>query len=238
VLRRERIDVSRVRRDPSVKTGVTVSITRGTHRALVTFPGSIAALDGSTLKPGTFVGFDHVHGSSYFLQPKLQPWLPSLFEQAHRARATTSLDTGFDPSEQWDSGLKSTLAATDVFLPNEIEAAAISETSDPVEAVRRLTTGNTRTVIKLGSEGCVALDGDRAVRGQPFAVIPVDTTGAGDSFNAGFLHAWLRRVPLEEALRFACACGALSTLALGGIGGQPTLEQVHEFMNRPTTSAV
>jgi sugar/nucleoside kinase (ribokinase family) len=64
----------------------------------------------------------------------------------------------------------------------------------------------------------------------PFPVNPVDTTGAGDSFNAGFLHAWLRRSPVEQCLRFGAACGAISTLASGGTGNQPTEAQALEFL--------
>jgi len=84
-------------------------------------------------------------------------------------------------------------------------------------------------VAKLGGDGCVALKGGKLVRVAAFPVQPVDTTGAGDSFNAGFLHAW-RKAPLEDALRFAAACGAISTQGAGGTTTQATEEQANEFL--------
>lgn len=98
--------------------------------------------------------------------------------------------------------------------------------SDVSEAIGSLENGRTLVVAKLGAEGCQA--GARAVPG--FRVEAVDTTGAGDSFNAGFLHAWLRRQPLEHCLRFASACGALSTLGMGGTEAQPTEEKASAFL--------
>ncbi len=63
-----------------------------------------------------------------------------------------------------------------------------------------------------------------------FPVTPVDTTGAGDSFNAGFLHSFLRRRPLRESMQFASACGALSTLGPGGIAAQATVAEANAFL--------
>jgi sugar/nucleoside kinase (ribokinase family) len=144
---------------------------------------------------------------------------------------TTSLDPGFDPSETWDGGLRETLAEVDVFFPNEVELSGLAGARDPLECLRRLDNGRTQVIGKLGAAGCLALD-----RGQPLSVpafpVPVvDTTGAGDSFNSGFLHAWLERRPLAEALRFGAACGALSTRGLGGTGSQATLEEAERLIH-------
>jgi len=68
------------------------------------------------------------------------------------------------------------------------------------------------------------------VRMGGFSVDTVDTTGAGDCFNAGFLHAWRAGFGIVGALRFACACGAISTLGIGGTGSQPSAQQVHDFL--------
>jgi sugar/nucleoside kinase (ribokinase family) len=80
---------------------------------------------------------------------------------------------------------------------------------------------------KLGADGalgCVA-DGP-LVRVPALPAHPIDTTGAGDSFNAGFLRAWLDGADLTESLTYGAACGALSTRALGGVDGQPTRSEV------------
>jgi sugar/nucleoside kinase (ribokinase family) len=145
---------------------------------------------------------------------------------------TTSLDPGFDPTEEWGDELPDVLKHVDVFLPNEVELAAITGESDVVEALKSLGNGRTLTVAKLGSEGAMTYSNGSAVAHPAYRVQPVDTTGAGDSFNAGFLHSWLQREPLERALALGAACGALSTLSPGGSAGQPTLEQAEAFLKR------
>lgn len=226
---RRAIDLSRVLCHRTLKTGVTVSISDQGDRALVTYLGAIGALTAADVPDAALAGFDHLHVSSFFFQDGLRPDLPRLFARAHRVGLTTSLDTGFDPSGRWDDGLHATLAETDVFFPNEVELRAISGCQDPLEGLRRLHKGRTRVVAKLGAEGSMTLDDGRALRVPAFPVEPLDTTGAGDSFGAGFLHAWLRKAPLEDCLRLGNACGALSTRGLGGTATQPTLEEAEGF---------
>jgi len=224
------IDVSRVMCDPSVKTGVTVAITSPSERALVSYLGSIKTLTGADVPAAALQGFDHVHVSSYFLQEGLRPAIRGLFAAAHEARLTTSLDPGFDPSESWGHDLQETLQEVDVFLPNEVELRALSGASDPEEGLRRLQNEKTRIVAKLGRDGAMTLEAGRVLPVPAFAVQPVDTTGAGDSFNAGFLYGWLRGEPIADCLRLGASCGALSTLGLGGTTRQPSLEEAEAFL--------
>lgn len=228
------IDTSGVRRDASVKTGITISITSAADRAFVTHLGAIAAFRAAHLDSAVMDGCGHLHISSYFLQEGLRGDCRALFAEAHRRGMTTSLDPGFDPTEKWDSGLRDTLTEVDVFFPNEVELRGAGGSDEPIECLRRLDNGRTLVMAKLGREGCMALDGDSAVHVPAFAVEAVDTTGAGDSFNAGFLHAWLGRRPLKEAMRFAAACGALSTRAMGGTGSQATESEAEEMLNGTT----
>jgi sugar/nucleoside kinase (ribokinase family) len=228
------IDTSGVRRDASVKTGITISITSAADRAFVTHLGAIAAFRAAHLDSAVMDGCGHLHISSYFLQEGLRGDCRALFAEAHRRGMTTSLDPGFDPTEKWDSGLRDTLTEVDVFFPNEVELRGAGASDEPIECLRRLDNGRTLVVAKLGREGCMALDGGSAVHVPAFAVEAVDTTGAGDSFNAGFLHAWLGRRPLKEAMRFAAACGALSTRAMGGTGSQATESEAEEMLNGTT----
>jgi sugar/nucleoside kinase (ribokinase family) len=226
------IDLSRVIRGGGLKTGITVSITKAADRALVTYLGAISTLTAGDVPDGAMAGLDHLHVSSFFLQEALRPGLPDLFARAHRAGLTTSLDTGFDPSGRWDGGLRETLRETDLLFPNEVELEALSGDADPAEGLRRLTAGKTRVVAKLGKDGAMTLDGESVVRVRAYAVEAVDTTGAGDSFNAGFLHRWLAGAPLVECLRLGAACGALSTRGLGGTATQPTLEEAEALVRQ------
>lgn len=226
------IDLSRVIRGGGLKTGITVSITHPGDRALVTYLGAISALTGADVPDSAMAGLDHLHVSSFFLQEGLRPHLPDLFARARRAGLTTSLDTGFDPSGQWDGGLRATLRETDLFFPNEVELAALSGCKDPAQGLRKLDNGRTRVVAKLGQDGAMTLDGEKVVHVPAYPVETVDTTGAGDSFNAGFLHRWLPGAPLVECLRLGAACGALSTLGLGGTAAQPTLAEAEALMRQ------
>ena len=73
-------------------------------------------------------------------------------------------------------------------------------------------------------------DAGTTVHVPAFSVQPTDTTGAGDSFNAGFLHAYVRRLPIRDSLLYGNGCGALSTRALGGTSAQPTLDELTVFI--------
>jgi sugar/nucleoside kinase (ribokinase family) len=226
------IDVSRVIRGGGLKTGITVSITHAADRALVTHMGAINALASGDVPDAAMAGCGHLHVSSFFLQEALRPGLPGLFERARRAGLTTSLDTGFDPSGEWDGGLRETLRETDLFFPNEVELHALTGCSDPAEGLRKMHNGRTRVVAKLGKDGAMTLDGNTVAHVPAYVVDAVDTTGAGDSFNAGFLHRWLAGAPLVDCLRLGAACGGLSTRGLGGTATQPTLEEAEALVRR------
>ncbi len=228
-LTRAGVDCSLVVRDPALKTGLTVSVTSAKDRALITYLGAITALREDDIHDADLRGCRHLHVSSFFFQEALRPRLKTLFERAHAFGLSTSLDTGFDPAEQWDGNLMDVLTAVDVFFPNEVELAAIAGKSDPAEALRALV-GPRLTIAKLGALGAMAIEGGAVLSVPAFAVTPMDTTGAGDSFNAGFLHAWLRGADITAAMRFGSACGALSTLGLGGTSSQPSEREAREFM--------
>jgi sugar/nucleoside kinase (ribokinase family) len=227
------IDMSRVAGEARIKTGVTVSITSPRDRALVSYLGSIRALRIEDVPDAALRGFDHLHVSSYFLQEGLRPAVGALFARAHAAGLTTSLDPGFDPSERWGADIVDALTEADLFFPNEVELAGITSEPDPAAAVRKLGNGRTRVVAKLGAQGCLTVEEGQVVSVPAFPATPLDTTGAGDSFDAGFLHAWLRGLGLIECLRWGAACGALSTRALGGTAAQADSREVERLVGRP-----
>jgi sugar/nucleoside kinase (ribokinase family) len=229
-LRERGIDTSLIGADAHLNTGVTVAISSHTDRALVTWPGAIGALEAGDVNDAALTGADHLHVSSYYLQTRLRPQLGALFARARAAGLTTSLDPGSDPEQRWGGELIDLLSQVDIFLPNADEACAIAAASSAQVALRRFDNGVTRTVIKLGREGAIALDGGRQLSAAAYAVQAVDTTGAGDSFDAGFLHAWLRDLPLLDCLRWGNACGALSTRGTGGSGNQSTAQEAIALM--------
>jgi sugar/nucleoside kinase (ribokinase family) len=224
------IDVSRVVRGGGLKTGVTVAVTSPADRALVTYLGAISSLTEADVTDDALQGSGHLHVSSYFLQERLRPGCRDLFARARRLGLTTSLDPGHDPSERWEDDLRRTLEETDLFFPNEVELRGLGGSPDEEECLRRLDNGHTRIVAKLGREGAATLENGRLLRVPALLIEPVDTTGAGDSFDAGFLRAWLDGGSLLDSLRLGAACGALATRGLGGTARQPDRAEAEAFL--------
>jgi sugar/nucleoside kinase (ribokinase family) len=226
VLQSAGIDTAHVVRDPALKTGITVSISSRGDRALVTYLGSMDAVTEADVPDSVLSGAAHLHVSSFFLQSRLRPGVSRLFARARANGLTTSLDPGFDPQQRWNGDLHAAIDAADLFFPNEGELLGMARVPNASEGLRALAGRRARTIVKLGSSGAMTLEQGRMLQAPAFRVMPVDTTGAGDSFNAGFLHAFLRDETLLECLVAGNACGALSTRALGGTAGQPTLDEM------------
>jgi len=206
------------------RTGLSVILDRGGDRAILTSMGTFSMLRRELIDKELLSGARHVHVSSYFLQTELRPQLPELLAGIRERGATVSLDTNWDPAERW-SGLEEVLPHVSWFLPNEEEARRISGEDDVEAAARSLARSAEVVVVKLGGEGALAVTGDAVVREPGIAADPLDTVGAGDSFDAGFVAARLRDWPLSRCLAFACACGALSTAGRGGTAAQPRFDQ-------------
>ena len=112
-----------------------------------------------------------------------------------------------------------------------MEIRGITGCDDVLEGLQKLDNGRTLVVGKLGAEGCVTCYRGNVIRVRALPIEVVDTTGAGDSFNAGFLHTWLRGDAMENCLRFASACGALSTRGLGGTATQATEAEAEGYFH-------
>lgn len=229
-LRAARVDVSEVRREKDVQTGVTVALAGPRDRALITFPGATELLTAADLPETLGTGRGHLHVSSFFLQTAMRRNWRTVFERVRRAGWSVSLDPGCDPTGRWDSDLRELLPLIDVLLPNELELTSMAGARDLEKALRTLHTDRTTVVAKIGAAGAIALENDRVVRVTPPPIAGIDTTGAGDSFNAGFLHAWLDGRPLQASLRAGVACGSLSTRALGGTTAQPTGDELADCL--------
>lgn len=230
------VDISGIVVDPSLRTGITVILSRPGDRAILTFPGTIAALDAADVDPKLLTTTRHVHVASYFLQTSLAPSLPILFQRAHDAGTTTSVDPNWDPQERWDGGIRELLGSVDLFLPNAEEAIRIGGVQDAREAALALASGGPLTAVKLGAAGALAVDHSGPVAEVPglAGVELVDAVGAGDSFDAGLITGLLSGLTVERALSLGCACGALSTQAIGGTSAQPTLAQALEAVESLT----
>jgi len=216
-LSREGVGTTAVAVRNDVPTGMTVALSRGTDRAILTAPGAVASLTTRDVPTALLARARHVHISSYFL-------LAHSLGPGRAAGATTSLDTNWDPAGIWGGDhLQATLAQTDVLLPNEMEALRIAGEPTLQAAAGALTALGPRLVVKLGERGVLCVAGPVWHRAQLPPVTPVDATGAGDCFNAGLIGGLLRGLALPEAAALGCAVGALSIRAAGGTAGCPDL---------------
>jgi len=223
------VDVSNVIVHSDRQTGLSVILNQDADRAILTHPGLIAALRASDISYSLLSRARPLHIASYFLQTNLQPDLPNLFRRAQAFGLTTSLDPNYDPSEMW-TGFDELLPVTNVLLPNEKEAISLSGESNVDLAADRLGSRVETLGIKLGAEGALGVRNGGKVRVASIPVKVIDTVGAGDSFDAGFLYGYLNGWSLEKSLRMGCVCGALSTQSAGGTAGQPTLSEALAFL--------
>jgi ribokinase len=219
------VDTRWIRVDPDLATGISVVLSSG-DRAILTFPGTIASTGPELVDDDLVTSVRHVHSASYFLLPRLAPHLPELFARARRAGATTSVDTNWDPAQTW-ADVDRLLDHTDVLLPNVAELLALTGRTDRDEAARVVLGHGCQVALKDGADGGTLWQApDLVTRVSAPDVAAIDTTGAGDSFDAGFISGLLGGLSREECLARAVACGSLSTRAVGGTAGQPGLDEL------------
>ena len=210
-------DLSGVRRVAGQLTGVTVILpTPGSKRYIFTYPGTMATMSYDDLDLRYVLSARHFHLSSYFLHRALRPKIATLFQKAKDAGLTTSLDTNDDPEGSWAEDVLDVLRFVDVLLPNQREACLMARTDDVNRAADILSAKVPLLVIKRGADGAFARRGRELFEAPPTRVDMIDPIGAGDSFDAGFIHQFLRGQGIETCLRFANVTGALCATRAGG----------------------
>ncbi|MED5019424.1 carbohydrate kinase family protein [Paenibacillus chibensis] len=231
-LERMGVNTAHVIRKPELKTGVTLSFSTPSDRGLMTFPGSIPLLKPEDIHEAVLREADHVHFGSYFLQDGMRPHWETLFAQLRSQGITTSFDTGWDVHDVWHrQGIDRLLPHTDLFIPSEEEVMHIYGADSLEEACGMLPAEAHTTAVKCGSRGAMLLEPGLAPEMvASFKVTPVDTTGAGDAFNAGLIYAFCSGLRGREMVAFANASGAISTQGVGGTGSLPSLGKIETLM--------
>jgi len=216
-LQQAHVDTSRVRRVPGViTTGLTVILHHENWRNILTYAGTIAELTWDDLDLDYLADSRHFHLSSYYLQRALRPQIGELFQYFKSKGLTISLDPNDDPEDRWEGNLEKVLNSVDVFLPNEREACKAAGTEDLEAAISKLSGLVPLVVVKLGRKGAIAQHGNERFTSPARVVEAVDTVGAGDSFDAGFLHQYVRGADIATCLSSGNLSGALSTTRPGG----------------------
>lgn len=225
------IDTSGIILKSGLNTGISVILARQDDRAILTYPGSITELELSDIDFSMIASSRHLHLASYFLLERLHPDVPALLNKAHQLGCSISMDTNYDPHARWNSDLTNVLRQVDIFMPNQMELLAITREKDLLKAIEIINQQGPAVTVKLGQVGAVAKSpaGD-LIRQKALRVEVVDTVGAGDSFDAGFIYGYLNGMDWAQSLKLAAICGSLSTTQSGGVDAQPTLEQALRYM--------
>jgi|SRR5579871_411022 sugar/nucleoside kinase (ribokinase family) len=211
------VDTSRVKRvSGPTTTGLTVILHHEEGRNILTYSGTIAELSWDDLDLDLLADSRHFHLCSYYLQRGIRPRVSELMQTLKSRGLTTSFDTNDDPDDRWEDDLEKVLKHVDVFLPNRRETCKIAGTENLDAAIQKLSQMVPLVVVKLGREGALAQRGSERILSPAREVATVDLVGAGDSFDAGFLHQYLRGADLATCLAFGNLAGAFSTTRPGG----------------------
>ena len=229
-LARSGVDLSQFREKAGAQTGVTLLLPHARKRHILTYPGVMSEMKVEDLDLTYLTSARHFHLSSLFLQTGLHAGLPQLFDHLRSAGLTMSLDTNDDPTGIWHGVLDLLLDKLDILLPNEDELLRIADVATVEEALDKLAPRVPLIVVKCGRRGALVQSGGERVWVAPVVVEPVDTIGAGDSFNAGFLKAWLGGEDILRAAAMGNLTGALSTLRPGGVAAHSDVSLREQFL--------
>ena len=232
-LGKKKVDTTLIEVNKNLNTGATIALNFDEDRAMVTHQGAMEHLNMEDITPDKLVLAKHLHFSSYFLQPGFKDNLENLFRMAKDLGLTTSLDTQWDPSEKWEFDTEKILPFVDVFLPNEVELLHLTSQNNLEEAIRQMDGLCRFTVVKKGNKGSLLRYDTKQIDKGPFLNRQVvDTIGAGDSFNAGFIFKFMRGASPEQCQTFGNLMGAISTTGPGGVSAfkdyETTLQTARE----------
>ena len=228
-LRERGVDLAHVAH--GAQSGVTLILPHGAQRHILTYPGTISELRFEDLDLEYLASARHFHMSSLFLQRQLLPHVPDLFRRMKASGLTTSLDTNDDPDDRWE-GIEEILPHVDILLPNEREAKKIARADDLETALSQLAQKVPTVVVKMGASGAVAVRDGQRFSAPAVPVTVVDPVGAGDSFDAGFLHQFLLGADVTTCLAYGNLCGAFSTTDCGGTEAFRTPARMQEFLRQ------
>jgi sugar/nucleoside kinase (ribokinase family) len=230
-LRQVGVDVSQTQVDRgTTQTGVTILLHHGSTRHILTYPGTMAEMSVGDLDFNYLAQASHFHISSLYLQKALQPGLPALCRRLSEAGLTLSLDTNDDPDNRWGEPLDELLDIVNIVLPNADEARHMTGCESLEDAMDQLAKRVPVVAVKCGHQGSMVQSAGERWTVPPRSVEPLDTIGAGDSFNAGFLTGFVRGKPLQECAAMGNATAALSTLRPGGTEAFRDHALMHHFL--------
>lgn len=213
-------------------TGITVNLSYLKDKAQISSLGLVNTLNLSDIDIGEIKNIRHVHFSSYYLMSKLKRdylWLINEMKSLDRS-LTFSMDTNDDPSEVWDDEIYEIIKKLDIFFVNKKEAICITKKKSEKEALDYLSKFVNTVIVKMGNSGYIAKRGKKYFQEDAIKANFRDSTGAGDNFDAGFIHGYLNNLRIENCLKIANICGGISTEYLGGVGPREKFVRIKELI--------
>lgn len=210
-------------------TGATICMSYGEDRANLTYQGAMDVMGFGDIDKSVFDCARHIHLSSLFMQSALLRDIDKVLDLAAAKGVSVSLDTQWDPMETWKLDYKKVLPRITVFMPNETELQALTGKGSLEEAIEEvLPFLGKAMLVKCGSKGSLLVrkDGTRHALPAFLNKDVVDAIGAGDSFNSGFISAFVKGMSLEDCQHTGNLTGAVNTTAAGGTGAFTSLEEV------------
>lgn len=229
------VDNSGVIVDDSTDTSVTIAPTRKDgEKGFLHSMGANANLCETDIDWNSplFQAARFFHLGSLFVLPSLdgQP-AARVLEMARSRGLITSVDLVWDATGQWMKLLEPCLPFIDYLFPNYAEAQALTSRTELQDIADLLLDRGVRVVaIKMGANGCYLKTTDHELHLPTFNVQALDTTAAGDAFEAGFLTGLIRGWDLERTTHFANGVGAYSVTQVGEILGTATTDEILDFM--------
>jgi len=223
-----------VRAEAGRGTGASflLPLPNSSSRRILTYPGAMFEMGQEDIDESYLASARHFHLAAFFLHRKLMPHIPGIFAAMKKRGLSTSLDTNDDPEDEWGDLLHTTLQSVDILLCNQRELQKIAQLEDVRAAAKKIAQIVPLVIVKCGAEGARAIFQEQEWEVPAIPVSPVDTIGAGDSFNAGFLHEWLQGTSLEKCLSFGNITGAFSTTRQGGTEAFRDLQYLKHFLNQ------
>lgn len=228
-LQQKRVDTRYVTVSETHQSGITVIMNYDQERANVTYCGAMETLTQEDLPWNEMSNFTHMHLSNFFIQKGLREGIDSLFKRVKKMGLTTSLDLQWDPQNKWDFDYEACLPFVDVFMPNEAELLALTKVENLEEAIAIVTPYTNTLIVKRGQKGSIGVNGSYRCEKPAFLHNNyVDSIGAGDSFNSGFIKKFMDGATLEVCMEFGNLMGALNTTAAGGTAAFVDSERIKD----------
>ena len=220
------VDITNVSILNDTKAGTSIVLSDEKDRSFITYRGALEKLDLYSISDEVLGNCDFCFLHNYD-HNKIDEYL-DLANRLKKLGKKIIFDVGYDESEQWDPKVFELLGKVDLFVPDELEALCFSGKNTIAEALYQLSTFCPNVVVKAGKQGAYALKDGSIINVPCFPTTVVDSTGAGDSFDAGFIYGMVKGYSLENSLKLANFIGSLSVSAIGGSTGIPSTKELWE----------